>query len=225
MGVTWRFASSLAGSTGNVDAGVESSSGRRAEVALLAAGAVTVALVAIALLTSWKRLEQFTYGDPFGCRTITCAQRTSADAEIAHVSAALDLVAGSAYARFGDGRHVAQTAQVLAAQGRINVWSLRELDHSRYDPNRGIMLNRVYEPLDERLLAVAIVHESVHAWLGRSTYRNELRAYEEMLRFYDELVASTGWHHGELDYLAQMWHAGTLEATMSCQQIFRGPCE
>jgi hypothetical protein len=234
MGVTWRFAGSLAGSTGNrpsldglwpaADAPPRDEPGRRTEVAMLATGAVTVALVAIALLTSWKRLEAFTYGDPFGCRTITCARQTTADAELAHVDEALDLIAGSAYARFGDGRRVAATAQTLAAQGRVNVWSLRELDHSRYDRQRGIMLNRAYEPIDARLVAVAIVHESVHAWLGRSTYRNEVRAYEEMLRFYDELVASTGWHHAELDYLADQWHAGTLTSTLRCEDIFRGPC-
>jgi hypothetical protein len=185
---------------------------------------MVVGLVAAALLGGWRRTDAGLYADPFGCRTRLCARMTTSQRERLLVRDAVAMIGASAWAASPRGRPVMRAVAQLQRERAINVWSLRQLQHSRYDPKLGIMINRQYDRLDPELVAVMIVHEATHHLFATSTYRHELSAYENMLAFYAELRQATGWDHQELAYLADVEQTGGIANQLPCEAIFRGDC-
>jgi hypothetical protein len=185
---------------------------------------VIVGLVVAALFGGWRRTDRALYADPLGCKTRLCARMTTSKAERRTIRAAITLIRATDWAETPRGRAVVAAVTALDASHSINVWSLRPLQHSRYDHHLGIMINRLYDVLDRELVAVMIVHEATHQVLGDSTYDHELIAYENMLDLYSELEQTTGWRHRELDYLAEVQQSNGIAATLPCEAIFRGDC-
>lgn len=188
------------------------------------ASLVIVALTALTVLSGWQRNEDALYADPFGCRTQLCARMTTSASERRVVERALDLVKQSRFARSAPGSSIARAAAALDDDEAINVWSLRQLEHSRFDRRRGIMINRVYDDLSPELVAVMIVHEASHLLLEESTYESELVAYGNMLTFYEEIRDEKAWAHRELEHLVSLNRHGGLARQLPCRAIFRGEC-